>query len=117
MGNVAGKLGKTLRKLGSEAKALGKIVGQLGTAIRKMGTGAFASGSVAGKMGMGVGKSGTGGAELGARLRNWGRRREKGAADGSWPVWGKRTLRSARIAVARWLAIRLPTDSRLLMEA
>ena len=116
LGNVAGKLGKTLGKMGSEAEKLGKMVGKLGTAIRKMGTVAFALGSVVGKLGMGVGKLGTAGGELGTVLRNWGSRPENCAADGSRPVWGIKFLRSGCELFARWLSRRLPTVPRMLME-
>ena len=116
LGNVAGKLGKTSGKMGSEAEKLGKMVGKLGTAIRKMGTEAFALGSVAGKMGMGVGKSGTAGGELGTMLRNWGSRPENCAAEGSRSVWGIKFLRSGCELFARWLSRRLPTVPRMLME-
>ena len=116
LGNVAGKLGKTLGKMGREAEKLGKMVGKLGTAIRKMGTGAFALGSVAGEMGTGVGKLGTAGGELGTVLRSWGNRPENCAADGSRPVWGIKTLRSGCELFARWLSSRLPTVPRMLME-
>jgi hypothetical protein len=109
LGNVAGKLGKTLGKMGREAEKLGRMVGKLGTAIRKMGTGAFALGSVAGKTGMGVGKLGTAGGELGTMLRNWGSRPEKCAADGSRPVWG------IKIAGVLTLSVTLRIVARLLM--
>ena len=36
-------------------------------------------------------------------------------ADGSWPVWGKKILRSGRVAFARWLSEKLLTDPRFLM--
>ena len=116
LGDVAGKLGKTLGKMGREAEKMGKMVGKLGAAIRKMGTGAFALGSVAGKMGMGVGKLGTAGGGLGTVLRNWGSRPENCAADGSRPVWGIKFLRSGCELFARWLSSRLPTVPRMLME-
>jgi len=116
LGNVTGKLGKTLWKMGREAEKVGKMVGKLGTAIRKMGTVAFALGSVAGKMGMGVGKLGTAGGGLGTVLRNWGSQPEKCAADGSRPVWGIKFLRSGCELFARWLSSRLPTVPRELME-
>jgi hypothetical protein len=116
LGNVAGKLGKTIGKMGREAEKLGKMVGKLGTAIRKMGTGAFALGRAAGKMGIGVVKLGTARGELGTVLRNWGIRPEKRAADGSRPVWGIKFLRSGCEPFARWLSRRLPTVPRSLME-
>ena len=37
-------------------------------------------------------------------------------ADGSWPVWGIKILRSGRKTTARWLSVKLPTDPRFLME-
>ena len=116
LGNVTGKLGKTLWKMGREAEKVGKMVGKLGTAIRKMGTVAFALGSVAGKKGMGVWKLGTAVGELGMALRNWGSRPEICAADGSRPGWGIKFLRSGCELFARWLSSRLPTVPRMLME-
>src|ERR1035441_5463079 len=51
-----------------------------------------------------------------ASLRSdWGSRPENGDANGSWPIWGIKFLRSGRVAFARWLSMRLLTDPRWLM--
>ena len=72
--------------------------------------------SAAEKSGKRVGKLGTAGGELGTVLRDWGRRSENCAAEGSRLAWAVKFLRSGRDVAARWLSIRLPTFPRMLME-
>jgi hypothetical protein len=50
----------------------------------------------------------------------WGEATDEPAREDARPtkksIWGKKFLRSERVAFARWLSIRLPTVPRMLME-
>ena len=116
LGAGAGKMGATLGKMGAVAEIMGAVVWNLGAAFQKMGAAVFAMGIVVGKMGAAIGKTGAGVGALGAAPRNWGRRPGNDGSLNSRSVWGIKFLRSGRELFARWLSIKLPTVTRMLME-
>src|ERR1017187_999810 len=91
-----------------------------GGGVGRIGGRQFQIGGVLDGQNMVVGVGGVGGLHASAFLASlrsdWGSRPENGDANGSWPIWGIKFLRSVRVVFAQWLSLKLPSVPRFHME-